>query len=110
LLSLAKLESISALAADETAPDSATALVGEMKVLVPLAGLIDKNAELKRLQKEIQKLEKELASVEGKLKNENFVSRAPAEIVLQEKNRAAEIKSSLTSLGEQHASIEAMAD
>jgi valyl-tRNA synthetase len=102
--------SISALAADETAPDSATALVGEMKVLVPLAGLIDKNAELKRLQKEIQKLEKELASVEGKLKNENFVSRAPAEIVLQEKNRAAEIKSSLTSLGEQHASIEAMAD
>lgn len=110
LVTLAKLENISVLATNETAPDSATALVGEMKVLVPLAGLIDKGAELKRLEKEIQKLEKELVSVQGKLKNEKFVSRAPENIVRQEKNRAAEIESSLASLGEQRAGIEEMAE
>jgi valyl-tRNA synthetase len=110
LKNLARLESISVLSKGKAAPESATALVGEMKVLVPLAGLIDKGAELKRLEKEIQKLEKELASVQGKLNNENFVSRAPESIVQQEKNRATEIESSLASLGEQRSNIEAMTD
>ncbi len=110
LNTLAKLESISVLEAGQVAPESAIALVGDMKVLVPLAGLIDKNAEIKRLQKEIQKLEKELVSVQGKLKNESFVSRAPAAIVQQKKNHASELESSLASLKEQYTGIEAMVD
>ena len=110
LTTLAKLETISVLEAGQVAPESATALVGNMKVLVPLAGLIDKDAEIKRLEKEIQKLEKELVSVQGQLKNENFVNRAPEAIVQQEKNRALEIESSLTSLKEQYTGIEAMTD
>ena len=56
LQSLAKLESISVLEDADSAPESAVALVGEMKVLIPMAGLIDKEAELARLAKEINKL------------------------------------------------------
>ncbi len=56
---IAKLENIRVLAGDETAPDSATALLGTMEILVPMAGLIDRDAELARLNKQIEKLEKE---------------------------------------------------
>jgi len=55
-LTLAKLDSISLLSQDEEEPESAIALVGEMKILIPLAGLIDKGAEQDRLNKEIEKL------------------------------------------------------
>jgi len=103
---LAKLESIEIVADD--APDSATALVGEMKVLIPLAGLIDKDAELARLIKEIEKLEKTLKGVEGKLNNKNFVDRAPEAVVAKEKEKADVMRTSLNSLQEQKARIEAM--
>ena len=96
---LAKLESIAI--ADNDTPESATALVGNMKVLIPLAGLIDKDAELARLEKEIGKLEKTLKGVEGKLNNPNFVDRAPAEVVEKEKAKAEEMRNSLSSLQEQ---------
>ena len=103
---LAKLESIDIIGDD--APDSATALVGEMKVLIPLAGLIDKEAELARLNKEIEKLEKSLKAVEGKLNNKNFVDRAPEAVVNKEKEKAATMQSSLKNLQEQKTRIEAM--
>jgi valyl-tRNA synthetase len=75
LVSLAKLESISWLEAQELAPESATSLVGEMSLLIPLAGLIDKEAELVRLRKSIVKLEQEKQRLEAKLNNENFIAR-----------------------------------
>src|SRR5699024_8111939 len=78
---LARLSDIRLLAEDEAAPPSATQLVGRMELLVPMAGLIDKDAELERLGREIQRLEKEVARAEGKLGNANFVDRAPAEVV-----------------------------
>jgi valyl-tRNA synthetase len=104
--SLAKTETITWLAADDEAPDSATSLVGEMKLLVPMAGLIDKDAELARLSKEIDRLQGEVQRTEGKLNNEKFVGKAPAEVVEKEKAKLAEAKSSLESLLEQKAKIE----
>jgi len=103
--SLAKTESITWLADGEEAPESATSLVGEMKLLVPMAGLIDKDAELARLDKEIDKLEKEVKRLDGKLSNEKFVSKAPAEVVDKEKAKLADAQSSLASFMEQREKI-----
>jgi valyl-tRNA synthetase len=104
--SLARTESITWLAPDEEAPESATSLVGEMKILVPMAGLIDKDAELARLAREIDRLEKEVQRIEGKLTNEKFVGKAPADVVQKERDKLAEAKSSLESLKEQKGKIE----
>lgn len=72
LSSLAKLESIQQLSVNDDAPESATALVGEMKVLIPLAGLIDKDQEIARLNKEIEKLEKQKIQFSAKLNNKKI--------------------------------------
>lgn len=108
LMTLAKLESVTILSEGDEIPESATALVGEMKLLIPMAGLIDKAAELARLTKEIAKLEKDLERVSGKLANPNYVEKAPAAVVEKEKAKQAEIQSSLEKLKEQLTRIEAM--
>ncbi|MDG2394710.1 MAG: valine--tRNA ligase, partial [Candidatus Thioglobus sp.] len=87
-------------AADE-APESATALVGEMKILIPLAGLIDKEQEVARLNKEIEKLDKQRMQFEGKLNNEKFVSGAPEAIVNVERERLAATLSAISDLNDQ---------
>ncbi|MFZ3023549.1 valine--tRNA ligase [Pseudomonas sp.] len=102
---LAKLESVRVLAAGEEAPMSATALVGEMEVLVPMAGLIDKDAELARLDKEIQRLTGEVQRVGGKLSNEGFVAKAPAEVLDKERAKLAEAEQALAKLSEQREKI-----
>ncbi|PAV47855.1 valine--tRNA ligase [Pseudomonas sp. HAR-UPW-AIA-41] len=105
---LAKLESVRVLAAGEEAPMSATALVGEMQVLVPMAGLIDKDAELARLDKEIQRLQGEVQRVGGKLANEGFVAKAPAEVLDKERAKLAEAEQALAKLVEQRGKIAAL--
>jgi valyl-tRNA synthetase len=105
LSKLAKLESVRVLAAGEEAPMSATALVGEMQVLVPMAGLIDKDAELARLDKEIQRLQGEVQRVGGKLSNEGFVAKAPAEVLDKERAKLAEAEAALAKLVEQREKI-----
>lgn len=102
---LAKLESVRVLTAGEEAPMSATALVGEMQVLVPMAGLIDKDAELARLDKEIQRLQGEVQRVGGKLANEGFVAKAPAEVLDKERAKLAEAEQALAKLVEQREKI-----
>ncbi|MDH5179419.1 MAG: valine--tRNA ligase [Gammaproteobacteria bacterium] len=102
---LAKTESIEILDSDD-APESATALVGEMKLLIPMAGLIDKDEELARLGKEIEKLAKRIQQLESKLNNDSFVSKAPEAVVQKEREKLAEEKSALDSLSEQKARIE----
>lgn len=102
---LAKFESVKVLAAGEEAPMSATALVGDMQVLVPMAGLIDKEAELARLDKEIQRLEGEVKRVGGKLANEGFVAKAPAEVLEKERAKLAEAEQALANLVEQRSKI-----
>ncbi|SEP89574.1 valyl-tRNA synthetase [Azotobacter beijerinckii] len=105
LAKLAKLESIRVLAEGEEAPLAATALVGEMQVLVPMAGLIDKDAELARLDKEIQRLDGEVKRVGGKLGNASFVDKAPAEVIAKERAKLSEAEQALAKLGEQRARI-----
>ena len=73
LSSLAKLENIEVLADDDQGPASASAVVGDMSLLIPMAGLIDKEAELARLSKAISKLEIDAKRTQGKLSNDNFV-------------------------------------
>jgi valyl-tRNA synthetase len=90
------------------APESSTSLVGDMNLLIPLAGLIDKDAELMRLQKNIQKIEQEASRIESKLGNKNFVARAPAEIVNKENEKLAEAQSALASLQAQAERINSM--
>jgi valyl-tRNA synthetase len=87
LSSLAKLESITCLDSDKTVPLSATAVVNEVELLIPMAGLIDKTAELARLGKEISKLDKDIALAEGKLKNPQFKDKAPQEIIQKEEEK-----------------------
>jgi len=107
LSSLAKLESLDWFEGDK-APMSATQLVGEMEVLVPIAGLIDKDAELKRLDKELERLQKEIGRLEGKLGNEKFTAKAPAEVVEKEQEKLRDAQSSQARLSQQRADIEAM--
>ncbi|MEK8019880.1 MAG: valine--tRNA ligase [Candidatus Parabeggiatoa sp.] len=106
---LARLNSVTWLEANrEEAPESAMALVGEMRVLIPLAGLIDVEAELKRLNKEMEKLKKELAKCTAKLNNPKFTERAPADIVEKERQRVTEMSASLQQLETQSAKIRAI--
>ena len=105
---LAKLESVRVLTAGEEAPMSATTLVGEMEVLVPMAGLIDKDAELARLDKEIGRLEGEVKRVGGKLSNEGFVAKAPAEVLEKERAKLAEAEQALAKMVEQRGKIAAL--
>ena len=98
LTRLANLESITWLNAGDDKPMSATALAGKLEILVPMAGLIDKDAELARLQKEIDKIAKDFARVEGKLNNPEFVDKAPAEVVDKEKARMADMQTTIARL------------
>jgi valyl-tRNA synthetase len=108
LTRLARLEQITWLNANTTAPESAIALVGDLRILIPLAGLIDKTAELHRLQKEITKLHHELEKCQTRLNNPQFFTRAPKEIINKEQQRAAEINASLQQLNAQVVKIRAI--
>jgi valyl-tRNA synthetase len=108
LSALAKLESVTQLADDEQAPASATALLGDMELLIPMAGLIDKDAELARLSKQLDKAQIDLSRVAGKLANEKFVSKAPVEVIDKERAKQAELQSVVDKLKEQQAIIAAL--
>ena len=108
LRKLAKLTDIAWLPAGEEAPVAATALVGELEILVPMAGLIDKDAELSRLAREIDKLEKDLSRIQGKLGNAAFVDKAPAAVVAREREKMQAQQQALDTLQEQVQRIEQM--
>jgi valyl-tRNA synthetase len=101
LKKLAKLESITWLDEKSEAPLSATQLVGNMKVLVPMAGFIDKDAEITRLNKEIDKINKEISKINDKLNNEKFVSNAPVEVVNKERERLNDFAAAINNLQQQ---------
>jgi valyl-tRNA synthetase len=105
---LGRPESIRWQAADEPAPEAAIALIGEMRLLVPMSGLIDKQAELARLDKEIGRKRQDLERVAAKLANPNFADKAPAEVVAKERERQQELSSALEVLEDQRRRIEAL--
>ncbi|NYS60589.1 valine--tRNA ligase [Vreelandella salicampi] len=108
LAKLAKLESVTWLENPDDAPLSATQLVGDMEVLVPMADLIDKDTELARLNKEIEKQDKLIGGIEKKLGNEGFIAKAPEAVVEKERGKLAEFQAAKKLLEEQRAKIEAL--
>ena len=101
LRKLAKISHIDWLAADDAVPLAATALAGELEILVPMAGLIDKDAEINRLNREIGKLESDQTRLQGKLGNAAFVDKAPAAVVAKEKDKMHTQRQALETLREQ---------
>ena len=73
-------------------PDSAIAVLADAEVILPLEGLIDKEAELAKLRKTLADLERQLGPLQAKLGNEAFVSRAPAEVVEAQRAKLAELE------------------
>jgi len=109
LSKLANLESITWLDDPSKAPLSATALAGELEILVPMAGLIDISAELARLDREIDKISLEAKKLSGKLGNEKFLSNAPTEVVAKERQKLTDFESSLSQLEQKRSSIAELA-
>jgi valyl-tRNA synthetase len=105
---LARTESIAILEDESQAPESAIALVGEMKILIPMAGLIDRDAELKRLDKEIARLTDDVARTESKLANPSFVDKAPEAVVQKERAKLADHAAAIANLKAQRERIAAL--
>ncbi len=102
---LLKLEAIEWLQGGEVAPASASAVVGELKLLVPLEGLVDLDAERTRMDKEIKRVEIEIGKCNGKLSSDTFVQNAPPAVVEQERKRLVDWNHQLTALREQRAKL-----
>ncbi|OOY92187.1 valine--tRNA ligase, partial [Solemya velum gill symbiont] len=105
---LARVESITILEQGDEEPESAVALIGDMRLLIPMSGLIDKDAECKRLEKEIGKAESEVERTGKKLQNPNFVDKAPEAVVAKEKEKLEEAQKTLASLQAQLEKIQAL--
>ena len=101
LTTIARIETITIPTPDMSAPESATSLVGEMRLLIPLAGIIDKEAEQQRLIRETARLNKEKSRLDGKLSNESFTAKAPAAVVEKEKEKLKDVIEALTQLDQQ---------
>lgn len=106
LKAMAKLDSAQVLSADENAPLSVAKLVGNVEVLIPMAGFINKEAELARLTKEIEKMRGEITRIENKLSNEAFVAKAPEAVIAKEREKMQEYQNGLEKLQTQYQAIE----
>ena len=108
LKTLARLETLELLPAGEKGPVSVTKLVDGAELLIPMADLVDKTAELERLVKEVAKLDVEMEKITTKLGNEGFVARAPEAVVAKERERLADFEQAKVKLIEQQAVIAAL--
>ena len=110
--SLAKVDTLTIVnagdGADKELPLSSSSMVGQLKVLVPMKGLIDPTAELNRLAKAQEKITKQAESLRSKLSNESFVSKAPANVVESEKAKLAEMDSQLAEMNKQIEQLKAI--
>lgn len=104
--SLARLSEITLLEGSERGPVSVTKLVDGAELLIPMAGLIDKQSELDRLNKEIAKIAGEIVRIESKLSNASFVDKAPAAVVAKEKEKLQGYAEDKVKLQEQYLTIE----
>ncbi|GKX55214.1 valine--tRNA ligase [Leminorella grimontii] len=105
---LARLTGVTVLPAGDKGPVSVTKLVDGAELLIPMAGLIDKEAELERLTKEVTRIEDEIARIESKLSNEGFVARAPEAVVAKEREKLVSYADAKAKLLEQKATIAAL--
>jgi len=104
-----RVESITLLGSDEEPPAAATALLGDMRLLVPMKGLIDVDAERTRLTKLMDRIKVDLQRSSGKLRNEKFVNNAPVDVVTQERERVAEFEKAIAQLTEQLEKLDELA-
>ena len=105
---LANLEDIHILGRDEKQPLSVTKLAGNSELLIPMVGLIDKNAEIARLNKELERLKGECSRIEAKLGNEAFVGKAPAQVIEKEKSKLADYQSQESKIASQLEQIKSL--
>ena len=102
---LARVATIDVLEAGAVVPKAATALLGGLEILVPLEGIVDRDAEIGRLERQLDKLGKHLDRSGAKLGNPSFRDRAPAAVVEKERRRAAELETSIAKLESQLAAL-----
>ncbi len=103
-----RLSEIESVSTGEPTPDAAVALVDQMRILIPMAGLIDKDAELARLKKEVDRLEKQVSQLTGKLANKGFTDKAPAKVVEAEQQKLEDGEAALEQLKLQIERIQAL--
>ena len=108
LMPLARLGSIRFLEEDEVVPAAATALADDLEILVPMAGLLDRDAELGRLARELDKIEVELKRLRGKVDNPAFVAKAPADVVERERDKLAAQEQAQARLEAQRQTLESI--
>ena len=108
LQSMARLESIIVLPADDKGPVSVTKIIDGAELLIPMAGLINKEDELARLAKEVAKIDGEISRIESKLANEGFVARAPEAVIAKEREKLDGYAEAKSKLIEQQAVIAAL--
>jgi valyl-tRNA synthetase len=106
---LANTEPPQIVAPGAATPESAVALVDQMQLLVPMAGLIDVAAEIGRLEKQRARIAAEVAKAEAKLSKESFVANAPPAVVAQERERIAKFAQELATFDAQLARVRALA-
>ena len=105
---LAKVESLTIVKEGDEVPLSSSSMIGQLRVLVPMKGLIDPTAELARLGKSYDKLKGQATGISRKLGNEGFVSKAPVEVVNAEKAKLAELEGQLKAMDKQMAELKAL--
>jgi len=108
LARVGRVESVDTVPEGEEAPPAATALLGNMRIHVPMAGLVDVESERTRIGKQLNKASQDLEKAKAKLSNENFVNNAPPAVVTQERERVAEFEQQIQNLEEQLQRLEAL--
>ena len=103
---LANLESIQWEESDKESPPSSIFVLNELKILIPLEGLIDPKKESLRLQKKLEKLDKEKTMIASKLNNKSFVDNAPNELVKNQEQRFQELSGEIDNLNREMKEIE----
>ncbi|MGL9769646.1 MAG: valine--tRNA ligase [Sodalis sp. (in: enterobacteria)] len=105
ILTLARLDSITLLPADDTGPVSVTQIIDGAVLLIPMADLVDKNAELEYLGREVLRIEREISRITVKLGNEGFIKHAPETVVAKEREKLKNYQKSREKLLEKEAII-----
>lgn len=106
LKAIAKIESPVILKATDPRPAASTALVGTLEILVPIMDIIDVQAEITRLKKEIEKHAKELTLISTQLNNPNFVLKAPKALVESQQKRVEELRHTIAHLEKRQQEIQ----
>jgi valyl-tRNA synthetase len=101
LMRLAGIAAPRTLAPGESAPIAAVALLGQLEILVPMAGLIEPQAELERLAKRQRRAQSESHKLQSKLANSDFAKNAPAEVIAKDQQRLGELRIEIAQLAAQ---------